>query len=359
MNTTVKQNEKLFNSNKLSEVNEYQSKLNEYQDFPEYVYLELPSLRSNIDQGKELIIKIGGYRATLKQMSPPTLSADVSRLTTGIGKLMDQFSAIATIPTKCKPLYDVSCVGGTEAWIVGLNAIITRIDIHGTVRDTVNSTCQYGPGGISVTIGRELIYSDYNSRTVNIVRDGKSETLITTPQDWKPWRLSCTRSRDILVHVHKGSGPQTKNNIIRYQVQNQKQEIIKDRQGNPIFKDGFQSLLMSENNNGDVCVSDGNANTVVVVKKTGRVRFRYDGTPARNEKSFDPRGIVTDALSQIIVSDYNNNCLHILDQNGQFLRCVYGCGLEKPRGLSVDSEGKLWVGLFDTGEIKVIKYLEQ
>ncbi|XP_078330449.1 protein brain tumor-like [Crassostrea virginica] len=99
---------------------------------------------------------------------------------------------------------------------------------------------------------------------------------------------------------------------------------------------------MSDNNNGDVCVSDSNANTVVVVDKTGRVRFRYNGTPARREISFAPRGIVTDAFSQIIVADRNNKCLHILDQNGQFLRCVDDCRLDCPHGLSVDSEGRLW-----------------
>nr|XP_022303442.1 uncharacterized protein LOC111111010 [Crassostrea virginica] len=368
MNTIVKQNENLFNSNKLSEVNEYQSKLNAYQDFPEHVDLELPSLRSNIDQGKELIIEIGGFRATLKHMSPPSPSADVSRLTTGIGKLMDQVRVIATIPTNYKPLSGVACVGEAEAWIYGNNKTITRIDIHGAVRDTVTITCLYWliqcltrPGGISVTRGGELIYSDYFSGKVNIVRHGESETLITTPQDWGgPGRLSCTRSGgDILVHAYKGSGPQTKNKIIRYQGQNVKQEINKDGQGNPIFKDGDYSLFMSENNNGDVCVSDGNANTVVVVDNIGRVRFRYEGTPARTKKSFAPRYIITDALSQIIVADINNNCLHILDQNGQFLRCINGCGLKKPYGLSVDSEGRLWVGLLNTGEIKVIQYLEQ
>ncbi|XP_078330473.1 uncharacterized protein LOC144624512 [Crassostrea virginica] len=359
MNTIVKQNEKLFNSNKLSEVNEYQSKLNKYQDFPEHVDLELPSLRANIDQGKELIIKIGGYRATLKQMSPPTLSADVSRLKTARGKLMDQVRVIATIPTNYKPLWGVACVGGAEAWTYGKNQTITRIDIHGAVRDTVTTTCQYGPNDISVTRERELIYSDGISETVNIVRHGESETLITPPQGWIPWKLCCTRSGDILVHVFKGSGLQRKNKIIRYQVQNMKQEINKDGQGNPIFKNGGNPLYMSENNNGDVCLSDRNANTMVVVDHTGRVRFRYDGTPARREKSFAPRDIVTDALSQIIVADIDNNCLHILDQNGQFLTCVDVCGLKKPRGLSADSEGRLWVGLLDTGEIKVIKYLEQ
>ncbi|XP_078328811.1 uncharacterized protein LOC111111257 [Crassostrea virginica] len=372
MNTIVKQNETLFTSNNLSEVSKYQSKLNEYQCFPKHVDVELPSLKSNMDNGKELIIEIGGYRATLKQMSPPSPSADVSRLTTGIGKLMDPVSVVNTIPTTYKPLHGVACIGEAEAWIYGRNKTITRIDIHGNVRDTVTTPCNNWPGGITVTIGRELIYIDINNRTVNLIRQGKSETRITSPEGWTPEGLCCTRSGDILVHLFKSksifqmymsvtslfSRCETKHKILRYQGQNIKQAIDNDGNGSVIFKDGDKSLHMSENKNGDVCVCDQNANTVVVVDKTGRVRFRYDGTQARMEKSFDPRDIVTDELSQIIVLDYNNTCLHILDQNGQFLRCVDDCGLKQLSGLSLDSEGRLWVGC-DRGEIKVIKYMEQ
>ena len=151
---------------------------------------------------------------------------------------------------------------------------------------------------------------------------------------------------------------QRNNKVIRYQGQNIKQEIEKDGQGNPIFKDRVNAQYMSENNNGDVCVADCNANTVVVLDKTGRVQFRYDGSPARRRMKFHLREILTDALRQIIVTDYNTNCLHILDQNGQFLRCVDDCGLEEPDGLSVDSEGRLWVGSLKSGEIKVIEYLQ-
>ena len=208
-----------------------------------------------------------------------------------------------------------------------------------------------------MTIGRELIYLD-DDRTLSIVRDGKSETLITAPKDWSPEGLCCTRSGNILVHVYNMSDPQLKNKIIRYRGKKIKQEICIDRKGNPIFKDGGYRLFMSENNNGDVCVSDQNADAVVVVDKTGRVRFRYDGTPARRENPFIPGGIVTDVLCQIIVTDFNNNCLHILDQNGQFLRFVDDCGLEKPNQLSLDSEGRLWVGSSKSGEIKVVEYLQ-
>ncbi|XP_078330862.1 uncharacterized protein LOC144624771 [Crassostrea virginica] len=311
----------------------------------------------SLDKGKELSIEIGGFRATLKQMSQPNLSTDVSRLATGIGKLMDKVRVIATIPTTYNSLLGVACVGEAEAWIFG-NETITRIDIHGAMKDTVTTTCLDFPMGISVTRGRELMYSDYDSRTVNNVRDGKSETLITQPRGWRPGTLCCTRSGDILVHVYKERGSEKKFKIIRYQGKNIKEEICNDGQGNPIFKDGPYSLFMSENNNGDVCVSDRNADAVVLVDKTGRVRFRYDGSPARREKSFGPKGIVTDVLNQIIVTDINNDCLHILDQNGQFLRCVDDCGLEKPLGLSLDSEGRLWVGSDKSGEIKVIEYLQ-
>ena len=86
-----------------------------------------------------------------------------------------------------------------------------------------------------------------------------------------------------------------------------------------------------------VCIPD--ANFVIVVDMEGRFRFRYDGKPAKREMSFDPRGIVTDDLSQIIEADLINDCLLILDNNGHLLRCVDDCGLEEPNGLSMDSEG--------------------
>ena len=249
INKSVKQNEKLCNSKNILEVNKYHSKFNEYQKFPENVNLKLPLLRSNIDKGKELSIEIGGYTATLKQMSQPSLPTGVSRLTTEKGGLMDKVRVIATIPTTYSPLYGVSCVGEAEAWIYGKNKIITRIDIHGAVKDTVTAKCLEWPAGISVTRSRELIYSDDNTDTVNIVRDGKSEILITAPWGWRPGELCCTRSGIILVHVYKGNGPQTKNKIIRYQGKNIEHEINIDGQGNHIFKNGEYPLYFTENNN--------------------------------------------------------------------------------------------------------------
>ena len=320
----------------------------------------MPTLSSKLDQGKVLSIEIGDFTAILKQILQTSLPADVSRLTKTIGELMDKARVITTIPTDYKKI-GVACVGNAEAWIRGNDRNVTRIDINGTVKNIVKTTGPFTTDGIALTREGELIFSDNNSNAVKIVRHGRSETLMNTPQGGILCRLHCTRSGDILIHMRKVIEMNLiikyENKIIRYQGQKIKQEIYNDGQGNPIFTDGLRLLFMSENNNGDICVSDTNANTVVVVEKTGRVQFRYDGRPVRRKESFAPRGLITDALSQIIVADYNNNCLHILDQNGQFLRCVDDCGLEKPHGLSVDSEGRLWVGC-ETGKIKVIQYLK-
>ena len=126
MNKTVKQNEKLLNSKKLLEVNKYESKLKRYKDVPGNMNLKCSFLGSNIDKGKELSIEIGGYPATLKQMSQPSLPTDVFRLTTGIRKLRNKVRVIATIPTNYNPLRGFACVEEPNAWIFD-NETITNI----------------------------------------------------------------------------------------------------------------------------------------------------------------------------------------------------------------------------------------
>jgi hypothetical protein len=335
----------------VSAVTNYQSKLEEYRNMPADVEVKLPSLYTNTVQGRELSLEFSDYKASLKQTN---LTEEASHLS--LQGLLEKAKSIKTISTGVNPLGYVSCVGADEIWVSGTDKTIRRVDIHGSVRDTVITTCNPYPSGITVTRQEELVYSDYNNRTVNIVRHGRTETLITTPRGWWPGKLCCTKSGDILVCMY--TTDKSENKIPRYQGHTVTQEIDRDEDGKPIYKGGEYPLYVVENNNGDVCASDMNAITVVVVNKSGRVRFRYDGTPARRKKLFIPAHIVTDSMSQIVVADINNDCLHILHQNGQFLRCVDNFGLDDAYGLSVDSEGRLWVGFAGSGEVKVIQYMK-
>ncbi|XP_061179114.1 E3 ubiquitin-protein ligase TRIM71-like [Saccostrea echinata] len=346
---TVRQNKDILKTNRVPDVINYKSKLKEYRDIPDDIDVKIPSLNAKTVQGGEFSVELEEYRATLTQESQ---SGPTNETMT---KMLDKAKVIATISTHVKPTYCVACVGTGEVWVSGDNDIIKHFDIHGSLLDTVIFTGGGYPNDISVTRQGELIYSDSHSNTVKIVRNGKTETLVSLPNGWCPCGICCTRSGDILVTMSKTD--YRRNKIVRYQDRAVKCEINEDEDGTPILSPGSYLNYVTENVNGDICVSDSNAGKVVVVDKTGKVRFRYDGSPAKRKEPLDPLHIVTDSKGHIIVADENNDCLHILDQNGQFLRSVDNCGLNKPSGLSLDKMGRLWVGLKGSKDLKVIQYM--
>lgn len=349
---TVEENKEILKSNEATNTLNYISKNEEYEHayVPFNADMEYPSLVADVLEGNELNIKIGHLRATMSQTSEPAVIDD--ELSTKLQQTLKKSKLIVSISTRCKPLHRVACVEENEAWVSGNNKAITRLDVHKTVKETVITTCLRFTNDISVTTQGDLIYSDYRNRTVNIVREGKTESLLTTPSGWHPCNLYATKAGDVLVSISRG----LKNKIHRYQGEEISQEIENTDDGKPVFAEGSYSLYLTENSYGDVCVSDLNARSVISVDRSGHVRFRYEG--GTRKRSFDPQCIVTDSLNQIIVTDYSNDCLHMLDQTGQFMRVFNNHGLVAPCGLSIDSAGRLWVGLLHTGKIKVIQYLK-
>nr|XP_022295812.1 uncharacterized protein LOC111105731 [Crassostrea virginica] len=263
--------------------------------------------------------------------------------------LLDSARVLRTIrPSKpYKHLRRIVCLGAAEAWVIGEKANVKRIDIHGSVKEKVR--CQNIPSDISLTEKGELIYSDQRNRTVNIIRQGKIEVLITVPNGWQPLGICYTRSRGMLVSLQMSD----RNKIVYYRGEEITMEIDKDEQGNHIFRNGNDMLHVTKNINRDICVTDENAKTVVVMNSEGRVRFRYNGTRAR---SFEPRCIATDLLGHILVTELAFECIHILSKDGILLRRVENCNLDTPCALSVDNKGSMWVGLYYKGNMKVIQY---
>ena len=419
---SVEKNKQIMKTKNACDVINFESELAIYRNIPNPDVDITPHVPvATTSQGKELRLKIEKFNATLTQSSQTSLEADLSDLSTrnvvnevrrtvensyqnlmeentsedtngsfkvtdvsGMPKLdvpvephisvinkedelkteTDRDKAthetrlVVSVPVEFNPLWRVACVGADEAWVTGKNDTITRINIQGSVIEKL--ICQYNPVDISVTGCEDLIYSDEVNRTVNIVSQGKIKKLITArnlENDWLPWGLCSTRSGDILVNLHKQD--LGINKIVCYKGTDIIRVIDKDIHGNPIFTNGDYMLYVTENKNGDICIIDRNSETVLIIDSTGTVRSRYDGKTAGRKNSFEPRCIGTDSLGQIIVTDFSNDCLHILHENGDLLICVGNFGLDKPSGLSVDTIGRLWVGLCFAQKIRVIQYLKK
>ena len=143
---------------------------------------------------------------------------------------------------------------------------------------------------------------------------------------------------------------------MRYSGSTKKQTIQWDDQGNQLYSSGYGCKYLSENRNSDICVADDKKHTVVVVSSAGKLRFRYTGPHSTYWQYFKPTGITTDSQGNILISDFPDHRIHIIDQDGHFLRFIRNCGLHRPSGLCVDSRDDLYVTESVSGKVKKLQY---
>ena len=82
--------------------------------------------------------------------------------------------------------------------------------------------------------------------------------------------------------------------------------------------------------------------------KEGGVKWIYQGHPQSNaeDKPFNPYGIVTTSVGNVIVSDSHNHTLQIISGEGELLtyKVMSDQGVIFPLSLDIDTCGQLWVG---------------
>jgi DNA-binding beta-propeller fold protein YncE len=224
------------------------------------------------------------------------------------------------------------------------------LNLRGDLLASIQTRSGGKPWDIAVTRDGNLVYTDHKHKTVNVVKNNKGSTLITL-QGWVPAGFCCTASDDLLVTMISNNEKQSK--VVRYSNSKETQTIDNDDQGRPLY-----SCIdyINENKNLDICVSDWDAISLVVVNASGKLRFRYTGHSANAEKSFKPAGIATNSQGHILIADFDNDCVHIIDQDGQF-QCYIICDLRNPLGLSVDDRDNLFVAEWKSAKVKRIKYL--
>nr|XP_022304512.1 uncharacterized protein LOC111111687 [Crassostrea virginica] len=354
----------LLDSDDVCLVSEYTSRNEEFRSLPAQFQVNLPTFSPQEINREQLYQQLGSLSQLV--ITYP-LTDEASRTTEEHGGLQKTPGAVSSPPirplsdkpriltdisTGYNELYHVSCLSDEEIWISGDNKIMKLYNLKGELLKSVQTKSGNKPWDIAVTRSGGLVYADWD-RSINLVSGTQIQTLIKL-WGWRPLGLCSTSSGDLLVIMTSDNGKQTK--VVRYSGSTEIQSIQWDDQGKPLYSSSMYTKYFSENRNLDICVADWSARAVVVVSAAGKFRFRYTGPPSTPRESFDPYCITTDSQANILTSDCDNHRIHIIDQDGGFLRFLHNCGLQAPWGLCVDSQDNLFVAERDTGKVKKIMY---
>ncbi|XP_062619678.1 E3 ubiquitin-protein ligase TRIM36-like [Saccostrea cucullata] len=343
---------RILDSNDVSLTSAYKSKNVEFRILPPKFNVILPSFSPNQIKKETLNQMFGSLSAfsITKEEHGYTMKTSKAVSSPPVKPLLDKPELTTTIDTRYN-LYSVSCLSDEEIWTCGNDKILKLFNLEGKLLKSIQTKSRNIALDIAVTMSGDLVYSDYDTKTVNIVKNKQIQEVIRL-QRWIPWYVCSTSSGDLLVTMDSYDYKQSK--VIRYSGSTEKQTIQFNSEGKPLYS---SCCYVSENRNLNICVADNGARAVVVVNQAGKLLFRYTGHPSTTKGFFDPHGITTDSQSHILTTDTSQHCIHILDQDGQFLRYIDNCDLQHPWGLCVDTVDNLFVAECSSYKVKKIKYM--
>ncbi|XP_061195105.1 uncharacterized protein LOC133203313 [Saccostrea echinata] len=360
---SISETEDILQSKEVNRSLSYKIKSEKFTKLPSKLIFKFPVFTGNNDrdQCSQLFGSISPLSITTEEHGY-TMETPEAEYCPPVKPLLDEPELITNIDTEYNKLYSVTCLSDEEIWTCGNSKIMKLYNLQGKLLKSIQTKSGIKPCDIAVTRSGDLVYVDPDARTVNIVKNKQIQEVIRL-QGWRPYNVCSTSFGDLLVTMHSDD---KQSKIVCYSGSTEKQTIQFDSEGKPLYSSGYITYI-SENRNLDICVADDGASAVVVVNQAGKLRFRYNGHPSATKKlfyhffynqgSFKPGGITTDSQSQILTSDTNNNCIHILDQDGQFLRYIEYSDLRRPWGICVDNRDSLFVAELYSGKVKKIKYM--
>nr|XP_019925335.2 uncharacterized protein LOC105334330 [Crassostrea gigas] len=330
----------------------YNSKIRELSKLPPKIEVPLPKFIPKPIDHEKLYSLFGQITPLSTATEGRNLS--LNQPTTSVRELLDEPELVATIQTGHEKLRNVTCLNDGSIWTSGETNDIKCFNTKGLLLQTIKNKSGKYPNDIAVDSDGHLLFTCGATRTVNKERNGQTEELIRL-RGRLPSQLCVTSTGDLLVTMYSDDGTQFR--VVRYSGSTEKQTIQFDDKGKPLYSGNFNTKYITENRNHDICVADWEDRAVVVVNQDGKLKWRYTGHPSVTKNiPFKPFGIITDSQSRILTADSDNHCIHILDQNGQFLRYIDNCDLKDPYGLCADNNGNLFLCEFYKGNVKKIKY---
>ena len=240
----------------------------------------------------------------------------------------------------------ISCVEGGLAWVktgfTPTRTTLQLVDKRGSISDTI--TVDFIINDMAVAADGNLLLADYNKCFKSVSRQKNIRTLFSTSE--KPWGLCCLPNGDIVVTFKQDK---------KVQVYNRNGKM---RQSFDHIKFEYPNKVAVNKVNNDINICD--KRKLIAITADGQLRYEYTG---QGDSKFDSQDVCTDQLGHILITDYHNHRIHILDQDGQFIQYIMTSKqeLHKPTTIEVDKEGYVWVGEYvgsDKSRVNVARYLQ-
>lgn len=350
VNEIIQNSKDVLHSNTASDILRYQSKNDNYRSGPK----QMQPTYSIFSPGQIRQEQLKEMFGTIQNQSSFTKGKQVNLL-----KMMAKPVVISTIQSPYgakKALWRVLCNDAETIWTCGNDREMYEIDHTGSILKSIQATKNVF--AMSLNMDKELIVSEVWPDNKVYKYDGHGLTVVINLLHWSPRGLCHSRNGDLLVSMR--TMDETQSMVVRYAGGIETKVIHRDVNGSPLFSvKNNHALLLSENGNEDICVADYAGEAVVVVNPEGEMRFQYRGNnsaQSKHQRSFKPLQIANDVHQQILIQDFMNNVVHVIDSTGHFvLYLEYPCN----GGLSVDLEHNLVVGDHDTGEIRMVRYMQR
>ncbi|XP_061165677.1 uncharacterized protein LOC133174589 [Saccostrea echinata] len=348
LNAIIEVNEGILRSNDVTAVINYESFEGNLRNGPEIFRFQCPNFSPYPIDPKQIRKMFGSlYSSNLR-----------SRQFTFL-KFMETPTVLKTLQSPYgeskKKLWQVQCMGENMILTSGRVKTINIINKSQSILKEIKTKSDVAV--LSTNLDHEPVFTGVpvEDTKVYVNRNDKVDILMDLV-DWSPRGLCHIGARDLLVSMRSKDLSQSR--VVWYSELIQKHVIQYDGKKRPLFSTGSCFMLrLTENGSGDICVADFAANAVVVVDASGGLRFKYYGnlSPSSHYKEFQPSVIAANINHQIMVGDFANDIIHIIDLDGNFIRYIK-CPCSA--GLSIDRDENLVIGEYYTGKIRIVKYLE-
>ncbi|XP_071169215.1 uncharacterized protein [Mytilus edulis] len=214
---------------------------------------------------------------------------------------------------------------------------------------------------IAINKDGEILMKEFDVSTIQIISHvGEVKTVLdTTPMILLA--IHVNKDNEVIVSLREQGPPfpvqdfSVRQVIIFNSDYQRKFTLEFDKKGNKLFSYALHIRTDSKNVVYVVDCFDRQKNgRIVAVDRNGCIKFIYDGQNRLG--TFKPYAITVTQSDNIVVADYSNDALHVINSNGHLLGLQFICidlGITEPYSLCFDTEGYL---LFGCGKAKHENY---